>query len=244
MKSIVVIPARYDSSRFPGKVLANETGKFLVEHTYERALCAKSIEEVIIATDSDKVMAACETFGAKCIMTSADHQSGTDRIAEAVAGIDVDIVVNLQADEPEIEPEYIDMLVGLLTDNPDADMATLVAGFDDAGEIANPNIVKVVCDISGMAIYFSRSVIPYDRDSQGVGDVSGYLRHLGIYAYRKDFLLKYTRLIESRLEITEKLEQLRVIENGYNIITGKVAHAWQGIDTAEQYGQFVKRIKI
>ncbi|MCK4999540.1 MAG: 3-deoxy-manno-octulosonate cytidylyltransferase [Anaerohalosphaera sp.] len=242
MNSIVVIPARYDSSRFPGKVLANETGKFLVEHTYERALCAKSVRQVIIATDSDKVMAACETFGAKCVMTSVDHQSGTDRIAEAVAGLDVDIVVNLQADEPEIDSGCIDMLVGLLVDNPDADVATLVAGFDDAGDVSNPNIVKVVCDNSGMAIYFSRSVIPYDRDNGGVGDVSEYLRHLGIYAYRKDFLLKYTQLAQSRLEKLEKLEQLRVIENGYNIITGKVAHAWAGIDTAEQYGQFVKRI--
>lgn len=242
MKAIVVIPARYDSSRFPGKVLARDTGKFLVEHTYERALCAETIDDVLIAADSDKVMQACRSFTDNCVMTSSDHQSGTDRIAEAVADIDADIIVNLQADEPEIDPVYIDNLVRLLKDNPDAQMATLVAGIDDARSIEDPNVVKVVITKAGRAIYFSRSPIPYDRDNAGIGSTGAYLRHLGIYAYRRDFLLKYTSLEQSSLEKLEKLEQLRVIENGFTIITGKVDHAWEGIDTPEQYADFVKRI--
>ena len=240
MEVLAVIPARYGSTRFEGKVLAKDTGKFLVQHTYERALCAKSVEKVLIATDSEKVMKACASFGADCVMTSATHQSGTDRIAEAVRDIDTEIIVNLQADEPEIEPTNIDYLVRLLRDS-DADMATLVARFENEEQISDPNIVKAIVDKAGRAIYFSRSVVPYDRQAGGVGDISRYLRHLGIYAYMKDFLLKFTSLQPGELEKCEKLEQLRAIEHGFSIITGKVKHAWEGIDTAEQYAEFVRR---
>jgi 3-deoxy-manno-octulosonate cytidylyltransferase (CMP-KDO synthetase) len=243
VKVLVVIPARYGSTRFPAKVVASDTGKFLVQHTYERALSAKSVENVLIATDDDRVMAACESFSGSCVMTSADHQSGTDRIAEAVAGIDADIVVNLQADEPEIDPANIDYLIDLLDGDKDAVMATLVAGFDSADQIADPNVVKCVTDATGRAIYFSRSPIPYDRDNGGIGNPEQYLRHLGIYAYRKDFLMRITKQPQTPLELTEKLEQLRVIENGYSIITGKVAQSWTGIDTPEQYADFVKRLQ-
>jgi 3-deoxy-manno-octulosonate cytidylyltransferase (CMP-KDO synthetase) len=239
---LVVIPARYGSTRFEAKVLAKDTGKFLVQHTYERALCAKSVEKVLIATDSEKVMKACASFGADCVMTSATHQSGTDRIAEAAGNIDAEIIVNLQADEPEIEPTNIDYLVRLLRDS-DADMATLVADFENQQQIHDPNIVKTIVDNEGGAIYFSRSVIPYVRGAGGVGDTGRYLRHLGIYAYRKDFLFKFTSLEQGELEKCEKLEQLRAIEYGYSIITGKVKRAWDGIDTAEQYEAFVKRNK-
>jgi 3-deoxy-manno-octulosonate cytidylyltransferase (CMP-KDO synthetase) len=242
VKIIVVIPARYGSSRFAGKVLAKETGKYLVQHTYERALCAKSVDQALIATDDQRVMAACAEFGAACVMTSADHQSGTDRIAEAVADVDVDIVVNLQADEPEIDSEYIDRVAGLLIDNPDASMATLLAPFETADDVANPNIVKCITDTRGRAIYFSRSVIPYDRQSGGVGEAGNYKRHLGIYAYRKSFLMKYTSMKPSFLEQTEKLEQLRAIENGYTILTAMVEKAWDGVDTEEQYQAFVQRV--
>jgi 3-deoxy-manno-octulosonate cytidylyltransferase (CMP-KDO synthetase) len=242
VKIIVVIPARYGSSRFAGKVLAKETGKYLVQHTYERALCAKSVDQALIATDDQRVMAACAEFGAACVMTSADHQSGTDRIAEAVADVDVDIVVNLQADEPEIDSEYIDRVAGLLIDNPDASMATLLAPFETADDVANPNIVKCITDTRGRAIYFSRSVIPYDRQSGGVGEAGKYKRHLGIYAYRKSFLMKYTSMKPSFLEQTEKLEQLRAIENGYTILTAMVEKAWDGVDTEEQYQAFVQRV--
>ena len=243
MKVLVVIPARYGSTRFPAKVVASDTGKFLVQHTYERALCAKSVQDVLVATDDDRVMKACESFGCRCVMTSADHQSGTDRIAEAVADVDADIIVNLQADEPEIDPANIDYLIDLLNGDKDAVMATLVAGFDSPDQVADPNVVKCVTDASGRAIYFSRSPIPYDRDNGGIGDLGLYLRHLGIYAYRKDFLMQITKQPQTPLELTEKLEQLRVIENGYSIITGKVKQAWTGIDTPQQYADFVKRIK-
>ncbi|AQT68610.1 3-deoxy-manno-octulosonate cytidylyltransferase [Anaerohalosphaera lusitana] len=243
MKTIIVIPARYDSTRFPGKVLADDTGKFLVQHTYERALCAENADEVLIATDSEKVLRACESFGAKAVMTSGTHQSGTDRIAEAVTQSDAELVVNLQADEPEIDPAYIDKLIDLLKSDEGSQMATLVSGFGNPDQVKDPNVVKVVTQVNGRAIYFSRSPIPFSRESNGVGDLDNYLRHLGVYAYRREFLTAFTSLPQGELEKTEKLEQLRALENGYSIITGKVEHTWDGIDTAEQYAQFVKRIK-
>lgn len=243
MKIVVVIPARYGSSRFAGKVLAKDTGKYLVQHTYERALCAASVETVLIATDDERVLQACGEFGAACVMTSVEHQSGTDRIAEAAGGMDADIIVNLQADEPDIDPAYIDRVAGLLTANPDASMATLLAPFDAAADVSNPNIVKCITDATGRAIYFSRSPIPYDRTAGGVGAASVYRRHLGIYAYRKDFLTAFSTMPPSRLEQIEKLEQLRAIENGYTILTATVEKAWDGVDTEEQYAAFVERCK-
>ena len=242
MKIIVVIPARYGSSRFAGKVLARETGKYLVQHTYERALCAKSVDQALIATDDQRVKDASAEFRGDCVMTSVAHQSGTDRIAEAVADIDADIIVNLQADEPEIDSSYIDLVAGLLAGNPDASMATLLAPFETADDVSNPNIVKCITDLTGRAIYFSRSAIPYDRNAGGVGEVGCFKRHLGIYAYRKDFLMEYTSLKPSFLEQREKLEQLRAIENGYTILTGMVDKAWDGVDTEEQYQAFVRRV--
>jgi len=234
-------PARYGSTRFEGKVLAKETGKFLIQHTYERACQAKRLEKIIIATDDQRVLDAAKSFGAEAVMTSIEHKSGTDRIAEAVADIDVEIVVNLQADEPEIDPANIDYLAELLIEHPDYPMATLAAEFQSAQQVNDPNIVKVVLDTKGSAIYFSRSVIPYDRDNAGVGPLEQYLRHLGIYAYRKEFLMKITSLPQTPLEKIEKLEQLRAIENGYKILVGKVQHHCDGIDTPQQYAEFVKR---
>jgi 3-deoxy-manno-octulosonate cytidylyltransferase (CMP-KDO synthetase) len=175
-------------------------------------------------------------------MTSVDHQCGTDRIAEAITNIEADIIVNLQADEPEIEPENIDIVAKLLLDNPSADMATLVTGFDSKEQVENPNVVKAVVDKNSKALYFSRSIVPYNRDAAGVGDVSGYLRHLGIYAYRKDFLLEITQKARTPWEINEKLEQLRALEYGYTIMAAKVDQACEGIDTPEQYAAFVERI--
>jgi len=271
MKIVVVLPARFSSTRFAAKVLAKDTGKFLVQHTYEQACLAKLPEKVIIAADDEKVVAAAETFGAECVLTSVEHKSGTDRIAEAVADMDVDIVVNLQADEPEIDPGNIDYLAELLIKAQDSrlktqnyEMATLAAEFQNARQVADPNIVKVIVAWSvqrranrkklnakryplnadcGKAIYFSRFPIPYDREKSGVGNVQQYLRHLGIYAYRKEFLLKITTLPQTPLEKIEKLEQLRAIENGYKILVGKVEHTCDGIDTPEQYAEFVERYK-
>ena len=243
MKIIVAIPARYDSTRFPGKVLAKETGKYLIQHTWEQVQKAPIVEKVIIATDSEKVLSACKSFGAECVMTSADHQSGTDRIAEAVEKIDADIVINVQADEPEIEPANIELLAKLMLDNPKAKMATLIAKFENKEQIANPNIVKAIIGKDRFAKYFSRSVIPYCRNAAGIGDINDYYRHLGIYAYTKDFLLHITKLPAGKLEQIEQLEQLRVLEYGFEILTGLVKHIAPGIDTQEQYLEFVKRVK-
>ena len=243
MKIIAVIPARYESTRLPGKVLAKNTGKFLIQHTYEQVQKAKLINDIIIAGDDERIAAACETFGGKYVSTRADHQSGTDRIAEAVEAIDADIIVNVQADEPEIAPANIDLLAQLMIDCPNADMATLVAKFDNTADIANPNIVKVVTGKDNYAKYFSRSPIPYDRTAGGIGNIDDYLRHLGIYAYRKNFLRQITKLPQTKLEKLEKLEQLRVLEYGFSILTGLVARSADGIDTAEQYAEFVKRQK-
>jgi 3-deoxy-manno-octulosonate cytidylyltransferase (CMP-KDO synthetase) len=243
VKVLACIPARYGSTRFAGKVLAKDTGKYLIQHTWERACEAKLPEKVIIAADDERVATAAKSFGAECILTSVEHKSGTDRIAEAVADIDVDIVVNLQADEPEIDAANIDYLAELLLKNPDYPMATLAAEFKTSEQIADPNIVKVVLDKQGGAIYFSRAAIPYDREKAGIGDVGRYFRHIGIYAYRKEFLLKITALPQTPLEKIEKLEQLRTIENGFAILVGKVEHTCDGIDTPQQYAEFVKRTK-
>jgi len=241
VKILAVIPARYESTRFPGKVLAKQTGKYLMQHTWEQVRKASRINEILIATDSLIVQKACEEFGAKCVMTSATHQSGTDRIAEAVEKLDADIIVNVQGDEPEIEPENIELLADLMIQNPDTKMATLITQFKTKEQIENPNIVKVIIGKDRNALYFSRSVIPYCRKNGPVGDIKDYYWHLGIYAYRKDFLLHITKLPIGKLEQIEQLEQLRVIENGYKILTGLVSHMSPGIDTPEQYQEFVKR---
>lgn len=243
VKVLAVIPARFSSSRFPGKVLADDTGKPLVQHTYERARSARGVSDVLVATDDERVMRACEAFGGRCVMTSAEHASGTDRIAEAAAGEDADIIVNVQADEPEIEPDYIERVAGLLIEDAGADMATLVAPFEEAGDVLNPNIVKAVVDSRGRALYFSRSAIPYDRQRGGIGAPGGYLRHLGIYAYRGAFLGAFAAMPPGRLEQIEKLEQLRALENGCTIVTATVRHGWAGIDTPEQYAAFVRRYR-
>jgi len=263
VKIVVCIPARYASTRFPAKVLAKDTGKYLIQHTWEQARQAKLPERVVIAADDERIVQAAREFGAECVLTSPKHNSGTDRIAEAVGRSDADIVVNVQGDEPRVDPDHIDYLARLLLDSPDAPMATLAAPFAAREQIADPNVVKVVvsscvvrdasCVPNGRthdargttqdasrAIYFSRSVIPYDRDRAGVGDVGHYLRHLGIYAYRREFLLKITSLPQTPLEKLEKLEQLRAIENGYTILVGKVEHTCEGIDTPEQYAAFVR----
>jgi 3-deoxy-manno-octulosonate cytidylyltransferase (CMP-KDO synthetase) len=241
VKIVVCIPARYASTRFPAKVLARDTGKYLIQHTWEQARKATLPQRVVIAADDERIVQAARTFGAECVLTSPSHQSGTDRIAEAVGKSDAGIVINVQGDEPQINPEHIDYLARLLLDNADAPMATLAAVFATREQIADPNVVKVIVDANGKAIYFSRSVIPYDRERAGVGDVSHYLRHIGIYAYRRDFLLKITSLPQTPLEKLEKLEQLRAIENGYTILVGKVEHTCEGIDTPEQYAAFVER---
>jgi len=262
VKIVVCIPARYESTRFPGKVLAQQTGKFLVQHTYEQARKARLPERVIIAADDERIVSAARTFDAECVLTRVDHQSGTDRIAEAVAEVDADIVINVQGDEPNIDPSHIDQLAQMLVNDPDAPMATLATRLSKPEQVADPNIVKAIisscavrdasCDNpqstihnpqSAKAIYFSRCPIPYDRAAGGIGPAEQYLRHIGIYAYRKDFLRKLTTLAQTPLEKLEKLEQLRVIENGFAILVGIVEDTSEGIDTPEQYAAFVARYK-
>jgi len=241
VKIAVCIPARYASTRFPGKVLAKDTGKFLIQHAWEQARKAKLPERVVIAADDEKIVEAARTFGAECVLTSTEHNSGTDRIAEALGHSDAEIIINVQGDEPQIDPNHIDFLARLLLDSPEAPMATLAAAFAGREQVLDPNVVKVILDAHGRAIYFSRSVIPYDREHAGAGDVGHYLRHIGIYAYRREFLLTITSLPQTPLEKLEKLEQLRALENGHTILVGKVEHTAEGIDTPAQYATFVRK---
>jgi len=236
---IAVIPARYASSRFPGKILARGTGKYLIQHVYERICESGSIGQVLIATDDRRIARACDEFGALWRMTRPDHSSGTDRIAEVAETLDAEIIVNVQGDEPEIDPKNIDLLVQLLQDDQQVGMATLAAVFQESEDITNPNIVKVVIDQRGRAMYFSRSPIPCQRDKNESKPI--YRKHIGLYAYRRDILLRLSKIPPSPLERAEKLEQLRALENGITIAVGQVSHSAVGIDTPEQYAEFVRR---
>lgn len=235
MNAMAVIPARWASTRFEGKVLAEINGKPMIQHVYERVLQADHIKRVCIACDEEHVRQAALAFGADAVMTAKNHPSGSDRIAEAVQNIDVDIVVNVQGDEPLIDPRVIDDLVTVFQNN-DCVMATAIKPITDEGDLNNPNIVKVVVDVHHHALYFSRAAIPFNRDQRA----AQYYRHLGIYAYRKNFLLEYIKWPESKLEQTECLEQLRVLENGYKIKTIQTDMETIGVDTPEDL-ELVKR---
>ena len=240
MKTIGIIPARYQSTRLPGKPLLRETGKYLIQHVWERASQAASLDAVIIATDDERIMRAAAEFGADARMTAASHQTGTDRIAEVAAGIDCGIVVNIQGDEPEIEPAAIDLAVSTLKEAPDAVMSTLAHRTNAAARAADPNVVKVVVARDGRALYFSRAPIPLTRD--GHADAA-YLLHIGLYAYTKDFLLGYTKMPQAPLEKTEKLEQLRALENGCVIQVAETEYEALGLDTPADYEAFVERCR-
>jgi 3-deoxy-manno-octulosonate cytidylyltransferase (CMP-KDO synthetase) len=241
MKTAIVIPARYASTRLPGKPLLRQTGKYLVQHVYERACQARCAGTVIVATDDPRIVAAVESFGGWVVLTRRDHPSGTDRVAEAAGQLDADVIVNLQGDEPLIDPASIDLLVGRLVADPDAAMATLAVPLAALEQWHNPNCVKVVCDAAGRALYFSRSPIPFVRD--GRPDFAGrpprFLQHLGIYAYRRHFLLQLAQMPPEPLEQLEKLEQLRVLARGRTIQVGLVDRAGPGVDTYEDYQRFV-----
>jgi len=244
VRAVAVIPARYASSRLPGKPLLRETGKYLIQHVYEQVCRARSISEVIIATDDRRIAEAAATFGGRAVMTRCDHPSGTDRVAEAAVGLDAELIVNVQGDEPEIEPGHIDRLIALLAEDAEVSMATLACPFPADSDPTNPNAVKVVLGARNRALYFSRSLIPYPRDRRGRVDVPAHwLLHLGIYAYRREFLLQLAGLPPTPLEQRERLEQLRVLEHGFAIAVGKVEKASVGIDTAEDYAAFVQRCK-
>lgn len=243
LPAMAIIPARFRSSRFPGKVLADRTGKPLIQHVVEAVKQADLIGTILVATDDQRVVDAVHSFGAEAVLTRSDHPNGTSRLAEVVEGLSEDdgarpnLVVNVQGDEPEIEPRVIDQLVQGLVNDPGAPMATLASPFAADEDPANPNIVKIVVSQMNRAIYFSRSVVPFDRDGKGVE----LMKHPGLYAYRREFLPQYVSLPQTPLEHVEQLEQLRVLEHGYPIAVVRTVTHHHGIDTPDQYEDFVRR---
>lgn len=238
IKTHIVIPARLKSTRLPNKMLADISGKPMIQRVFEQVSKSK-FDSIVIATDSQEIKEVAENFGAKVAMTKPDHESGTDRIAEAVTSLgldDEDIVVNVQGDEPLIPVENIEQASQLLIDKPEAVVSTLCEQIMDAKDIYNPNNVKVVFDKNNYALYFSRASIPFERgfsESQGVQD-SEFFRHIGIYAYRVGFLKQYAKLAVSPIEKYEALEQLRVLYNGYKIAVGQAQKITPtGVDTIQ-----------
>jgi 3-deoxy-manno-octulosonate cytidylyltransferase (CMP-KDO synthetase) len=233
---VAVIPARYGSTRLPGKSLLAETGKPLIQHVYEQVRKCPDVDRILVATDDDRIFQAVNAFGGEAVMTSSLHPTGTDRVAEAIRSVDCTKVINVQGDEPEIEPGMIAMVIGLLDG---AEMATLAVPFQDPKDALLSNRVKVVIDRHHNALYFSRSRIPHSN-----GTVTPALLHLGLYGYTKTFLQRYVTLDSTPLEQAEKLEQLRALEHGYKIKVGIVrVRSIGGIDTPEDYAAFVNRMR-
>jgi len=240
-KVIVVIPARYKSTRFPGKPLAEIQGKPLIYWVYNQAKKIQNVDDVFIATDDERIKETVENFGGKSVMTSERHATGTDRIAEAVEKMDADIIVNIQGDEPLFNSQSVEKAVNVLLNDKDQNisMTTLMTKIQNKEQYDDPNTVKVVTDKSGFALYFSRSLIPFPRE-KGITNV---YKHIGIYGYRKNFLLKYTSMEQTPLEKTESLEQLRIIENGYKIKLIETKRESLSIDTPEDLELLKKQFK-
>jgi 3-deoxy-manno-octulosonate cytidylyltransferase (CMP-KDO synthetase) len=229
MKAIGIIPARYQSSRLPGKPLAEIAGKPMVQHVYERASRATRLSGVLVATDDARIFTAVQEFGGAVVMTSPDHPTGTDRLAEAAETLDADVIVNVQGDEPLIDPAVIDAVAAPFEAEPDLPMATLATRIRRPQDALAPSVVKVVTDCRGNALYFSRLPIPYYREgSDGV-----HWKHIGLYAYRRDFLLRYPKLEPTPLERAEALEQLRALENGFRIRVLITDHDAISVDTPD-----------
>jgi 3-deoxy-manno-octulosonate cytidylyltransferase (CMP-KDO synthetase) len=256
-KAAVAIPARFESTRFPGKPLATIKGKSLIQHVYEQVSTAKLINRVIVATDDRRIFDAVNDFGGNAVMTSSQHTCGTDRIAEAVKSLDFDIIVNVQGDEPFIRPEMVDEAVRMLIDDEMASMSTLVKRIDNPDEILSPNVVKVVMDNEGFALYFSRAPIPFYRDEWKLqimdqrkqnADIINTIemripenaekkyfcfKHIGIYGFKKKALLHFSSLKKSESEMIEKLEQLRALASGMKIKVKETTHDVFGVDTVD-----------
>ena len=240
MKILCVIPARYASTRLPGKPLADIAGKPMICRVYEQAVQAKSLAGVLVATDDARVYDAVVQNGGQAMMTAANHPTGTDRLAEVAAAYpDMDIIINVQGDEPLIEPELIDELAAVFAEDAALQMATVKTPMSTQAEMQNPNNVKVVTDRNGYALYFSRSLLPYPRVPHG----RPVYKHIGIYAYKRDFLLQYAKMAPTPLEETESLEQLRALENGYRIRVIETDHKFIGVDTAEDLAEVNKIFK-
>lgn len=242
MKAVAVIPARYASTRLNGKPLADICGKPMIERVYAVAKAARLLNDVIVATDDVRILKAVVAFGGKAVMTSVDHASGTDRIAEAIKEVEADIVVNLQGDEPTIEPEAIDAAIRPLLDDPAIDVATLKTEITVESEYLDPNVVKVVTDNDGFALCFSRSPLPYYRDGFKKKTISPY-KHIGLYVYRRAFLIEFAALPPSALELSERLEQMRALENGARIRVVETGANPVSVDTPEDLEKVRRIIK-
>jgi len=245
VKTIGIIPARYASSRFPGKPLVDIGGKSMIRRVFEQATTRKRLDEVIVATDDERIQTHVQAFGAPVMMTAATHQSGTDRCAEVVAAVPgFDIAINIQGDEPYIDPEQIDLLVNCF-EKLEVDIATLIKRITTMDVLFNPNIPKVVIDRKGKAIYFSRQTIPYFRNapSQDWPYAHAYFKHIGIYGYRTHVLTELTELPVSSLERAESLEQLRWLENGYHIQTAETTFETLAVDTPEDLEKLLAQKK-
>ena len=246
MKKVIIIPARLDSSRLPKKVLLDLKGKTVIQRVYEQCLKVKNVDEVYVATDSLEIKEVCKTFTNQVIITKSTHQSGTDRIGEAISAIACDIVINVQGDEPFIEPSLIEALVNSFS-NSDISMSSAMSKINNIKDLQNTNVVKVVTDLHNNALFFSRSLIPFPRDVKEISIANEMLkkyqffRHIGIYGYRKDFLLKFVNMEQSYLEKIEKLEQLRALENGFKIKMIEADYSLIGIDTREDYEEALKK---
>ena len=246
MKKVIVIPARLDSSRLPKKVLLDLKGKTVLQRVYEQCLKVNNVDEVYVATDSLEIKEVCETFTDNVIITKSTHQSGTDRIGEAISSIDCDIVINVQGDEPFIEPSLIEALVNSFS-NSEISMSSAMSKINNVKDLQNSNVVKVVVDSQNNALFFSRSMLPFPRDIKEISIANEVLekyqffRHIGIYGYRKEFLLHYVNMEQSSLEKIEKLEQLRALENGFKIKMIETDSSLMGIDTLEDYEEALKK---
>ncbi len=229
MNVVAVIPARYGSTRFPGKALAPIAGKPMVQHVFERARAASQVSRVLVATDDERIMQAVAAFAGEAMMTRAEHRSGTERVAEVAAHVEAEIYVNVQGDEPLIEPAAIDALVAAIAEDESVKVATLCVPITAPSDIMDPNVVKVVVDFQGDALYFSRAPMPWVRDSKQVV-ASQHKKHLGLYAFRREALLEFPTLPPGELEKLEQLEQLRLLENGYKIRVVETEHNSIGVD--------------
>jgi 3-deoxy-manno-octulosonate cytidylyltransferase (CMP-KDO synthetase) len=236
-KFLGVIPARFSSSRFPGKVLAPLAGKPMLQHVYERASQARYLTSTIIATDDPRIFDAARGFGARVRMTRDDHPSGTDRVAEVASAENAEVIVNIQGDEPLIDPAAIDAAILPVAHDPSILMATLKKKIEDLSEVTNPHVVKVITDRAGDAIYFSRCPIPFDRDG---ALATPHYKHIGLYVYQRDFLLSYSALPVGPLEQAERLEQLRALENGYRIRVVETEYESLGVDTPADLARVAK----
>jgi 3-deoxy-manno-octulosonate cytidylyltransferase (CMP-KDO synthetase) len=241
-KIVVVIPARYGSTRLPGKPLVSLAGKPMIQHVYERAGMAERADRVIVATDDERILKAVETFGGEARMTRPDHRTGTERVAEVAAHVEGDVFVNVQGDEPLLDPGAIDVAVNALLEEPAASIATVATPIKTPADIMDPNIVKTVLDFDGNALYFSRAPIPWVRDTAGKV-LARHLKHLGLYAFQRDALLEYPTLPQGDLERVEQLEQLRWLENGWKIRVAEVEHDAVSVDVPEDVARVEKLLQ-